>query len=358
MKIRKLLRTWMASALAALLLVSALPALANPTTGDGETPVTSFTITKNLTKGDKDMTPNVSFSFQVAAAVAGEETRNGVPVSNGVDGGVTVSTTNGTADFAPGETLDSNTTLSDTVDFDVHGNLFTVPGIYKYTITEVQGNRGGISYDANVLSLYVYVQNGTDGLYVAYTELVDPDGSAEGTEAKVDSFTNTYEVNDLVVYKVISGNAANMNEKFSFTLKIDGEAGEKYYVEVGTYGESGFTATEGAAHFVLTSGTEHRIQLGNNDAVKIYGLDSDDTYTITEADANTNGYSLKINDAAEADEDGAISGSITGDSVVKFENTKSTTTPTGIIMDIAPYALMVIIALAAVVVFKRKGSEE
>ena len=137
-------------------------------------------------------------------------------------------------------------------------------------------------------------------------------------------------------------------------VQIDGESGEKYYVEYGTYGESGFV--KGSETVILTSGAPTEITLGHNGAVKVYGLDDNDTYTITEQNANTNGYTLKIND--QADGDGVASGTISADGTVKYENKKDATTPTGVIMNVAPYALMVVIAVAGVAVFMRKRVED
>lgn len=362
MRASKLWKTLTVSAMSLALMasVTAMPAMAASVTTDGTgAGLTSFTITKNLTKEANTMVPNTTFNFEVKAATAGvNETRSGIPVSNGIEGGITVASG---AAFTPGEALNSQTSVTSTATFNVVGNSFTTPGIYKYTISEVDGDYDGITYSTNVLNLYVYVQNDGGKVIVKYTELVDPDGGTEGGEAKTDSFTNDYDSNgnqlhDLVLYKVVSGNAANMGEKFTFSVKIDGETGEKYYVECGKYESGTFTATEGET-FILTSGTANtNIQLGNNEAIKIYGLDDNDSYTITEQNANTNGYSLKINDAADGD--GVINGTINADTNVKYENTKSATTPTGIVMNIAPYALMVVIAVAGVAVFMRKRVEE
>ena len=67
---------------------------------------------------------------------------------------------------------------------------------------------------------------------------------------------------------------------------------------------------------------------------------------------------LKINDADQKDEDGQTNGTISADATVKYENSKNATTPTGVIMNVAPYALMVVIAVAGVAVFMRKRVED
>lgn len=344
----------------AMLTALAMPAYAASVTGDGETAVSSFTITKNLTKEQKTMTPNVSFTFTVDEAKDVEETRNGVPVSDGVDGGVTVNSADGSADFVPGDTLDNNTNLNDTVTFDVHIDAFTLAGIYKYTITEDDFSYDGITKDTNILDLYVYIQNGDNGLKVAYTELVDPDGGNESAELKTDSFTNDYDSNgaalhDLVVYKVVSGNAANMSATFTFDVTIAGETGEKYYVEIGKYENGTFTATPSSTQ-ILTSGIAGEFTLGNGDAIKVYGLDSNDTYTVEELEDNTNGYTLEIN--GTADSDGITTGTISSDETIKYENAKNASTPTGIVMNVAPYVLLVVVAAAGCFVFLRKRRED
>ncbi len=352
-------------ATAMLATMAIVPASAAPVTGDGTNAVDSFTITKHLTKEDKTMTPKVDFTFTVNAATATNEKRNGIPVTSGVEGGVTVNDEDDSADFAPGDGLDNSTDLTDTVTFDVNLDKFSLAGIYKYTIAEDEVTYDGITKDPNVLDLYVYIQTDASGsLKVAYTELVDPDGGVGSTEetpveAKTDSFTNDYDsinktaLHDLVLYKVVSGNAANMSEKFDFTVKIDGETGEKYYVEIGKYTEEGgFVATPNST-MILTSGTaSSSFKLGNGDAIKIYGLDSNDTYTIEEVNDNTNGYTLKINDIA--DDDGITTGTISSDTNVVYENNKNASTPTGIVMDIAPYAVLVVIAAAGCFIFLRK----
>ncbi len=361
---RKSMRRTAAACLSGALMLSmaAMPAFAQeggyePSAGD------SFTITKYLTKEETTMTPKVSFTFTVTPETDELGMRGNIPVSAGVAEGVTVDRDNASADFAPDGTLDRNTVLSDTVGFKINTEVFTEfgPGIYKYAIQEDAVDHDGITKDSNVLDLYVYIQNGEDGgLEAAYTELVDPDGGSEGGEVKTDSFTNDYDkdgqqLHDLTLYKVLSGNAADMRDEFTFTIQIDGEEGEQYYAEVGTYTEGTGFAGGGTGH-VLTSGNSTEITLGHNDAVKIYGLDSDDAYTIEEISANTDGYKVQINE--EADEDGVTNGSISADSVVCYENIKEASTPTGIAMTVAPYVLLVALAGGACFIFLRRRHAE
>ena len=88
----------------------------------------------------------------------------------------------------------------------------------------------------------------------------------------------------------------------------------------------------------------------NGESVIIYGLSEDDEYTVTETDYTADGYTTTI-DGTEGREK---SGTISADTNVAFVNTKNATTPTGIVMNIAPYVLMVAVAAVLAVVFLRK----
>ena len=142
-------------------------------------------------------------------------------------------------------------------------------------------------------------------------------------------------VSDLTISKTVAGNQGDKTKDFTFTIKVDGADGEKYYVNGTT---------------TLVSGTPADITLKNGESVTIYGLSEDDEYTVTETDYTADGYTTTI-DGTEGREK---SGTISADTNVAFVNTKNATTPTGIVMNIAPYVLMVAVAAVLAVVFLRK----
>ena len=88
------------------------------------------------------------------------------------------------------------------------------------------------------------------------------------------------------------------------------------------------------------NGSSTAITLKSGDSVTIYGLSANDSYTITEVEANANGYTTSIANAGSS-KDGTATGKITADTNVSYTNTKDATPPMGIVMDIAPYAIMV-----------------
>ena len=111
-------------------------------------------------------------------------------------------------------------------------------------------------------------------------------------------------------------------------------------------------------------------------------MSRNDKYTISERAANKNGYTttIKVNtvEVEEADwidgnNDGkkdGVSGNVEAkvsedntdaydvENEVLFTNDRDAVSPTGIVMNVAPYALLVVIAAAGCFVFLRKRDED
>ena len=99
----------------------------------------------------------------------------------------------------------------------------------------------------------------------------------------------------------------------------------------------------------------------HNGTIRIYGLSASDTYEVIETVANQNGYTTTDTDKNTAE--GTVKGSATADVVDNtpthtVTNNRESSAPTGIAMDIAPYALLVVIAAAGCFVFLRKRNED
>ena len=409
-------------ATAMLASVSAVPAFAADQvqhTGDA---LEYVSITKELTKPENVYAPNVTFQFKINPVTDADEndivendsatgTRlengvqvpvTGIEVYEGIQGGVYVADPeddnnedddyNGQAVFAP------NTSSTDgdigkkmvtaEAKFAINNELFTHAGVYKYTISETaitaEGNYEGITNDTyTTRDLYVYVrESNTPGKFEVYGAVVK--GGAENA-GKTDRFTNVYggteqqpTVNDLVVAKDIEGDAANLGETFDFTISVTADnnaKGEAYYIVWGTLNESGvfeptMTGEEGSQTFakvetIYSVGTADQttsttVSLGDLDAVKIYGLSAGDTYTVTEKKANDNGYKTTVTTGYNLNDNGAVTGVLDDnkDEQIVFTNTRDAVSPTGIVMNVAPYALLVVVAAAGCFVFLRKRRED
>ena len=339
----------------------------------------SFTITKNLTVPANVLTPDVTFEFDVSAPngpVSG--TLNGMKIEAGDAGDVTMQTG---ADFDPETNADDTAnarTVSEKATFKVNLTEYEHAGVYKYTISEKNDNVEGVNYKAPSKDLYVFIQNQTDEngdyikddegnvlLEVAYTMVVEAGEDATIQENKSDSFDNDYgkdpegdpNVFDLTLTKEITGNAADLGDKFTFKFTVNGNVGGEKYVMLYNGNKT-----------IITEGEVQRVELGDDDSVTIYGLSKSDSYTITEEYGDKTGYSTTatINNGENVLENGSLdvaygtgeNQDITEAHNVVYTNSRDSAAPTGIAMDIAPYALLVVIAAAGCFVFLRKRNED
>ena len=206
------------------------------------------------------------------------------------------------------------------------------------------------------------MSNGDNGLVVSNVVLgkmvqETVDGEVKSEFVKDDSWTNAYDgVHTLTVTKEVKGLQGDKNKVFSFNVSVTGVAGEKYKVMYKSKStdanwteatlDSSNTTTEGAV-------TSLDIKLTDTGIIKIYGLSATDTYTINEENYSTDGYttSYTVDTAAAVTGREAKGAMGNADKTVAYTNDKEGTTPGGVIMTIAPYALMVVLAGAFAVVF-------
>lgn len=350
MKVQNMTKKFAACTLAGAMMVSMAgmsAAAAGLTTGSVEKPVTSVGISKVITTDGNTYAPNTSFTFKVAPYTPAQgtaDTWNNQAVKPGIAGGLTGTTISST----PGSSTAASYTFSGNLAVD--GSKFTVPGIYHYVVTEEtpSDKYEGIVYSSESYDVYVFVKNKstvsgqTNDTYVYAVEVVKDKTKSDLT------FTNDYgqettndSTHDITVTKKIAGEFANMGDTFNFTVKVSGATGEKYKVLYSTNGiSSAETSVTSGNTGITVSG------IGNNGYIKLYGLTASDTYTITENEANQNGYTTT---------NGTLTGTLSADgTTATVTNTKNAATPTGIAMDVAPYVLMVAAAGGFAVLKKRK----
>lgn len=132
------------------------------------------------------------------------------------------------------------------------------------------------------------------------------------------TITNQYKIKELkvTVEKVVTGNMGDTNQEFSFT------SGNKPF-ELKDGGKQEFTVKYGEA------------------------------FTVTETDADQNGYttSYKVDDGDAEDGGTCAIDAIKADTTITFTNKKQINPPMGVITTIAPYAIMVVLAAGAGVYF-------
>ena len=371
MKFNKISKKLAACSLAGAMMVSMMGmsvCAAGVTTGTQASPITSIPVNKTVTAADNTYAPNTTFTFKVEPADPVEwkdKSGNNVDVKKGIDGGLTADKG---AEFTPNPDADPSTsytlTGNDRASLKTYANVFKIPGVYHYEVSENDGGYEGISYDKKIYDVYVYVSakadaagNATDEMYVSGVESAVK-GTATANGKSDLNFENVYkDVHSVTVTKKVQGGFANVNDTFSFSVGVtgaDGKGNGEIYVVKYTKKSEGKTETA-----KVESGKSISIELGKDDTVTIYGLTASDIYTIKETDSK--GYT--VTDNCGETEDALKDGVVTGNGAVDktdwvITNTKVAVAPTGIAMTVAPYILMVSVAGIFAILFLRRRHEE
>lgn len=379
----------------AMLTALAMPAYATDGTdgvwgGTGNATISednSIELSKKLTKPANVATPNVEFTVSVAPAQnVGSETVDNIPVLAGPTGSVTIDSADDSFKFEYSDADVSKTSVDPvngtdndntvTVTFNMVGT-FTAPGIYKYDVSE-----SGVTdeaYTSDSAYMYVYVEengvvDGTMTYKVANVVLTH----TNTTTGKIANLTNDYgtktgkEVHYVDLTKKVEGNQGSKNKEFEMEIKIDPtNAGDNFRVvpmvkSEGTWVE----ATTGIEVLDSTNSYTTKVNLSDGERYRIYGLSANDEYTITETSYSNEGYTAYANKSYEdtdtynkvGDTDITASCEIKDktaeNTTVAFHNVRLSNTPTGIVMNVAPYVLLVVVAAAGCFVFLRKRRED
>lgn len=306
-------------------------------------PVTTIPVTKNVLTDGNTMAPNTTFEFEVAVADAGtfNDGNKDQVVYKGIAGGLTAETG---AAFTPGGKGSAARSYTEKGNLKTNVDVFKRPGVYHYTVKESPNTYPGVTIDDTTYDVYVYVYNGTDGLYVGNVV-----SARNGDKADL-IFNNDYgqdknkdTTHDVVIKKVITGNQAVTSDKFNLVVTVTGTAGEKYKVTLDNVEQNPLTSGEKATYTVT-----------NNTEIHIYGLTEGDTVQAVE-EANTQGYQATYTTGLS---EGTLTISRDG-SEATVTNTKNSTSPTGVILNYGPYILMIALAgsMAAFFFFKRNRKE-
>lgn len=350
----------------AMLTALAMPAYATDgVQGSTDSTISGLTITKTLTMPDYVVTSApVDFSFTLSGETAGaSETILSNDVSLDVSSGTGTAT--GTAHFNAG--AENGDTASVAFSF---GNDFSFsnPGVYKYKIEEGDVATG---YSDATNNLYAYlfvkkVDNGvtdnigdpTDNMVIYAAVVTSNNTTANKAGAKTETWTNNYMMDatgSLTVTKNIDGTMASPNDEFTFT--VSGlTAGNTYVV-------SGTGITEANNKIVADGEGKYEFTLKATETRTILGLTAKE-YVVTETPSNE-GYNLTSVTGKDDDDtditDGSADVTLTTEAMNKevvFLNTRNAVSPTGIVMNVAPYVLLVVVAAAGCFVFLRKRRED
>ena len=355
--------------------------------GVGTSNDTSLEIVKDLGVVDVDSeyvptTPVVEFTYSIAAAADGELGTVGgksdsTPRKAGIEANK-VTFTQG-ASFTVNDTAVNNKVSKKvTVNFGgiTEEDWKTVgAGVYRYVLKEscnYQVN-GGYNYTSAMqtnseltryIDVYVgyYTENDTEKLgIIGYVVRETTDGEAKTNGYVIDNVDETsgsvYKTYDLKVNKKVTGTLGDRNKDFNFTTTVKVPEGATY----------GYDETSNTTKNSIESNEESVAStLKDSESFEIKGVPFGQKLTVTEDNYSGDGYKTYLAVDAEVSDYSAESRTTeqqennrNGATVINFENKKNDTPPTGVVMNIAPYAAMILGAGAFAGVFLgRKKSED
>lgn len=393
--------------LAALVLASCLcGALADeesfytPVTG------TSATFRKYLVLDQNANVPGVTFTFTIApgsaqAAYVDQDTgARYAAVYAGDDARVTGAPTAGTAAFAATDAKLTTVATGDqvtlasgeayvvkNVSVDFSGVSFKEPGIYRYVITEDANTYNGVTNDSattRVLDVYVISDltqdpTGKTLKIAAYLLHTGDDaaplsaGGEDGTAVvdKDDGFTNSYATKNLTFKKLVAGNQGSRVKYFKFTVTLTGgAAGTVYTVDLTNADATAGDKTNPASVTVGEDGTVTQdFWLKHGQSISILGIALNSGYTITEDKAALDADKYTVTATVEGDTKSgdvdiamdanyAVSDTgLTENATVTYTNTKDGTIPTGVMLTIVPGVVIALIAVAGLMLLRRRRAE-
>ena len=244
------------------------------------------------------------------------------------------------------------------------GKITTAPN--ASSSTEATSNNGIASTTA--------VTIGSNG--VATVDGTELGESTDAAGTKSDNIMNYFVSYDLTISKTVTGNQGSRDEFFSFTVTLTAPVGSVFAVNTVDSNfdinvpESSINAQhENPTSLVVGEGETQAtgtFWLQNGQNVIITGIGSGTAYSVTEGfDTNSKlGYTVSatVNNTAQTLTDNGLSGTITADTAVAFNNERSGVIPTGVLLTMAPVIAVGLVVIAGVVFFavrsaKRKAIE-
>lgn len=333
-------------------------AVPNPTnstiTNDGKLVIEKVL---KVTKGS--IIPNERFSFSIQKSSIGKGTKiDNLDVKEGIDLKNADSITSKQFTNTDKFTNETEKTISDktaSYDFNDTKNVEFPKefGIYRYTVTEKTGsNISSITYDRTKYLLDVYVDGTGKVVALVAKEL---EGEAPKDKKVPLKFNNKYETQELTISKKVDGISAEKTKDFDFTLKVEASSTLTTGTKIKAKKHKGTKITD----VEITVGQENTFQLKHDESVVVTDLPYKTKYTIKESDSEgyTKKIDVKVTTKTTVENEYEIN---KGKNEVNFTNTNNTITPTGLILNVAPYAagLILVVGLGVLLVVKRRKVTE
>lgn len=357
MKLKKFFAGVLAAAM--MLTVGATAAFATNTTDSmivaDEHGVASFPLTKKLVVAEGTAPQKMTFDFTVSgreadadkgakAGTVGREftTQPSVTFEKTGDEQFTKST------YSQGFSIDLVKLL---------GDNYNKVGKYAYTISEDDTKIPGITKDAHEYEMIVSVVNkqkenldGNTG-YGYYVAMYN----SEGTKVPAE-FSNTYNSYSLKVEKTVKGDFGDLNQEFTFVITLDKAKGMDNNYANATVDSTNTANNDSAWTWTADGKAQKEVTLKHNQFATISNLPVGVTYTVTEKDADAEGWVYTT--TGEVETATAINAE---KNEVTIINDHKGVPDMGVVLDNAPYiAMLAIVAIGGVALMlnKRRRDEE
>lgn len=230
------------------------------------------------------------------------------------------------------------------------------PGMYYYTVTETPSNTAGVDYAAKSMIMVItagYADDGEDSSLSYWAALHD----STNYNDKNSKFENTYTAGSLKVTKKVTGSLGDKDKKFNVDVTFTAPAGKTVKSTI-TYVNNGEKSIAPDAWKLNTTTNQYEakvtVELAHKGSVQFNNIPKDVTYIVEEQDYSREEYTATY----EGDKSGTIANDVKSTTITNKRG--DDTIDTGVILDNAPYILMLAVVAggAMTLVIKKRREEE
>lgn len=350
MKLKKLFAGVVAVAMMATM---AFPAFATrPTPNVGSDGLVTITKKYTVTGSEEKKAPAETFTFTVTPGAKVNGAEKTVEKSEATTIPTMAANSNEKTVAFTALTEDGTGTFT----VDVANLNITKPGMYYYTVTETPSNTAGVDYAAKSMIMVItagYADDGEDSSLSYWAALHD----STNYNDKNSKFENTYTAGSLKVTKKVTGSLGDKDKKFNVDVTFTAPAGKTVKSTI-TYVNNGAESIAPDAWKLNTTTNQYEakvtVELAHKGSVQFNNIPKDVTYIVEEQDYSREEYTATYEDSKS----GTIANDVKSTTITNQRG--DDTIDTGVILDNAPYILMLAVVAggAMTLVIKKRREEE
>ena len=350
MKLKKLFAGVVAAAMIATM---SFPAFATrPTPNVGSDGLVTITKKYTVTGSEEKKAPAETFTFTVTPGAKVNGAEKTVEKSEATTIPTMAANSNEKTVAFTALTEDGTGTFT----VDVANLNITKPGMYYYTVTETPSNTAGVDYAAKSMIMVItagYADDGEDSSLSYWAALHD----STNYNDKNSKFENTYTAGSLKVTKKVTGSLGDKDKKFNVDVTFTAPAGKTVKSTI-TYVNNGEKSIAPAAWTLNTTTNQYEatvtVELAHKGFVQFNNIPKDVTYIVEEQDYSREEYTATYEDSKS----GTIANDVKSTTITNKRG--DDTIDTGVILDNAPYILMLAVVAggAMTLVIKKRREEE